>query len=1670
MLKFKTVIMLFSFIGSISGYGSPPPPPPPPCNTPQCPSGTFCYSNTNQCTPCPPGYRYNSNPNVGVSSTEFGGCTICPEGSYSVIQNSAVCTPCEVGTYTSFKGSTKCSNCLSHEFNDITGQSSCSPCLNCPTSKYTLTECNIKENTKCASCSIIENCANDPTCSSSSNSKCSKCISDYFLLTSSNCATCKNCINAIEYETKTCSLTSDRECSTCTNTCPPGMMLTGSCSGTSNPVCVSCSTGFYKLLDDNSECLPCINKCNSGFELDNTCSAITNSICLPCKNEFYKSLENDNSKCLPCTSTCDVGHELNHNCLSTINPICIPCKDGFYKSLANDNSKCLPCTSTCDAGHELNHACLPTINPICIPCKDGFYKSLANDGSMCLPCTSTCDAGHELNHACLPTINPICIPCKDGFYKSLTNDKSMCLPCNNDCGEGSYLDTLCTKIHNPTCILCPENTANPHKYSVFKESCIPCNTGSISVAGSASCIQCSKGTATFGSNECIQCLVGTYTDNIGSIECKMCKAGTYNQNIGSLTINDCIPCEPGYYSNSGSQECIHCPIGTYDDNNNKCISCPMGTYNNLIGQTECINCNAGTANNNINSIDINDCITCPKGSFSNNGSVFCNLCLAGTSSDKLGAEFCVINDLGTYTPSNGSLYPINCAPGNYSDIHGATICKSCKAGYMNNNFGSINENECVICVKGSYSNTTSSTFCYETPIGTYQDKEGQTEPIQCLEGTYNNMIGSTTQNACLLCDAGKYQSLPGSFSCENCNPGYYQNNTGQIKCLECPAGTYNEKYGQSNYTSCIHCIEGTYSSIIAADVISTCIVSPFGSFVVNSGSTNYTVCDPGFYQNKTSQTKCISCAAGKYNPLYGSINHDVCIHSPIGHYVNNSGSGIYHQCETGSSNNITGSTYCDKCLPGTYTDKNASLNCDICSYNAFTIGSGYSDCNKIGSPFIYSQNITSHQIDIIIKTNFTSLFPLKYTCSETCEIYINNNLILDKNSVEIDDNNIEREIFINIKLGIDIISIFYNGTFNTNFVIINDWACNNNSNVNYCTGIPINIVIEQITLITNRLEDNNIYANPNITYSSKISIPSNTQDYKFSLINLEPSVKYNIQIEFNVINNALPYKPYDLGVVITNPGIPSGPIQNLVKYFIGITPNEHILNEQSKLKIHWDLPKVIHQHGPIINYNISYTQLERKYITYGPDANIIIVPSITTTFFTNLTTILLTNLNPDTNYIINVYPLTIANIEGPVNTIHLKTSVSAPPKPPALNFITNKDNDIIVSWPSLTNETGTITKVWIISEPYLINEITPMVVHIPLNSTGLTPLPFPHTNIKGFFGHYNILNTCENHIFGFTFISFNSGKICGGFCDNICEYGTEMLDPTIVFPTNDKKLENDNYIMLFNNTNGVISKRLVPYLTMKKRNDLTILNNELQTFGTFLLGDGLINIKSKLNNTLLNKNINYRLRFIVFTSETLYSISEPLDIKHTETSTVSFTTSIYIALIFGILLFIFCIFCIFCYKTQKQRHIKDVENMENMENKPKNKSLYDIPEKQYIQSLSNPSYWISHQSQQSQQIQQIQQPQQSLSNPLYWNSHQSQQKDGFTSPLNNPLYLDVSTPSSIIPDKYYVDVDTNTNEFSPPLPDKQNKSQTSTYLDLSENAPPLPIKDKDRENKYIYIP
>jgi hypothetical protein len=1504
----KLFILAVVLIGRVFSYGTPPPPPPP-CNTPQCSSGTYCYSNTNACTPCPPGYMYNANPNIGVSSVNLWGCTICPPGTVAASSGSSGCASCLSGTFASSSGSSSCTACPIATFTAASGQSGCAGCTLCVAGQYVFSACNAKSNTVCVSCTSIANCAMTPTCSSASNSQCSTCAAGFFLQNNA-CVACTTCTNGIQYETGACTSASNRQCATCTNTCPTGSALQGACSGTANPSCVRCAVGSYKTLADGSPCLPCTTTCNPGYQLQAICSSSINSVCTDCPSGSYKALA-DSSACSPCTVKCAPGFQLNQLCTATVNPQCVPCLVGSYKALP-DGSACLPCTNACVPGYQLNQPCSAAVNPQCVPCLAGSYKALP-DGSACLPCANTCAPGYQLNQPCSATVNPVCTLCASGTYK-MFNDGSACLPCNNNCGPGSYLDSLCTPINNPACSKCPVNTANPNDFSVFNTDCITCPKGSISVAGSASCLQCPLGSATFGNSNCTSCSPGTYADNIGSISCKLCPVGKANANTAANNSSACVTCLPGYTALAGSERCSPCRMGTYENGLRSCLACPGGTYNDLLGQTVCTLCPAGSAHNNVSAISIDACLICDAGKFAEVGSTLCTPCPPGSFTNKTGQANCTLAPPGTFISGNGSTSLQECAPGFYTDQLGSTICAACLPGTYNPLFSSGNIAACLACPLGKFSNTSGTPVCTNTSVGFYQDTPGTQGGLPCPVGTFNNLIGSSSASACVDCYAGQYQSNNGSSMCLVCPVGMYQDTVGNTGCIKCPSGMYNTLVGANALSYCLACPVGTYSPVVGANTSLTCLSTPIGTYSDLPGAGNYKPCPAGFYQNASGQTACTPCTPGTFNVLLGGPNSSFCLPAPPGFFVFFPGTPNASACPAGSWINKYGSTGCELCLPGTFSPNAGSTRCLPCPVGTFAVSAGLTQCDVLGLPAIAYTNINADEFIVTVSTNFTATFHLPYMCSHTCMFLINARPVYDPAYDPAYVVSGAGVIILPIRPGLDEITVLYNGTFTSS---TGEWSCGSTAqDYNRCTTTPANTVITSVTLIPEK-SLLNPYADPNVLLSRTLILNNPVdQTYVFPIKGLEAAVNYTFTLMLSITNSAYELPPFSLGVMATLPGSPTGPVQNLVKYFLGLSVEENANLEQGNLQVHWDPPAIEQQHGPINGYKVDYVQEARTFITYGPIVETVVTPQTKFSFLTTDTTVILSNLRPDTEYNITVYPFTAAKGSGPGNSIVLHTQVSAPPKPPVLTLLKREETNITVSWSNLTNATGIITKVWIVIEPYdAAKAPTSEFVIVPPNNSALPLLPFPHENTRGIFGPYNVSNPCQDKIIGYSFHSLKSNTLCGGICDNVCELGTPMLDPTTILATNNKNLTNDNFMMEFNTTDGNISTRFVPYLSMKKRFVINTTQGGLAGFGKIVLGDGKINPNSLLNNSILLPALSYRVRFIVFTSEVLYTVSDPLDIPPFAFPVqVDLITAVYMALIIVIVVLVCLCIILMCLK------------------------------------------------------------------------------------------------------------------------------------------------------------
>jgi len=90
-----------------------------------------------------------------------------------------------------------------------------------------------------------------------------------------------------------------------------------------------------------------------------------------------------------------------------------------------------------------------------------------------------------------------------------------------------------------------------------------------------------------------------------------CPPGTEDP---SNPLEDCVLCQPGYFSNSRSGSCEECPVGTYSNTTGavNCTACPAGTVSitpHATSASVCIPCGLGYYWFN------GQCLPCPIGSF-----------------------------------------------------------------------------------------------------------------------------------------------------------------------------------------------------------------------------------------------------------------------------------------------------------------------------------------------------------------------------------------------------------------------------------------------------------------------------------------------------------------------------------------------------------------------------------------------------------------------------------------------------------------------------------------------------------------------------------------------------------------------------------------------------------------------------------------------------------------------------------------------------------------------------------------------------------------------------------------------------------------------------------------------------------------------------------------------
>ena len=355
-----------------------------------------------------------------------------------------------------------------------------------------------------------------------------------------------------------------------------------------------------------------------------------------------------------------------------------------------------------------------------------------------------------------PTLG-ICIACPTGYWSNATfaaNDpisrdvKGTC----RSCGYGRFSPVDMADSES-SCIECPPGRyMNSTEYASHLSTCLVCDRGKFSTAGSFSCTPCEAGKfqPDEGQPYCLDCVVGRYQDEVGMQSCKVCQAGRSMNTSGAT--NACKECQAGYYQDSE-------------------------------GQSLCLKCFPGRFAPSIESLA---CKLCRKGFFQpDSAAVMCFPLPNGTIATSGFTSFITMPPGQVIT---------KCETGNAS----CTPFKACPAGKI----GTVDHKSCMDCMPGMAS-LPGSEVCFNCAKGKYNDGIELGTPCKaCPVGQFQDQEAVPSLH-CKLCPAGWQNQASGAHICisngylsaADCTDGMYLDDTNTSfpevwRCKVCPQGAF----------------------------------------------------------------------------------------------------------------------------------------------------------------------------------------------------------------------------------------------------------------------------------------------------------------------------------------------------------------------------------------------------------------------------------------------------------------------------------------------------------------------------------------------------------------------------------------------------------------------------------------------------------------------------------------------------------------------------------------------------------------------------------------------------------------------------------------------------------------------------------------------------------------
>ena len=231
--------------------------------------------------------------------------------------------------------------------------------------------------------------------------------------------------------------------------------------------------------------------------------------------------------------------------------------------------------------------------------------------------------------------------------------------------------------------------------------------------------------------------------------------------------------------------------------------------------------------------------------------------------------------------------------------------------------------------------------------GKFQTELGQLACVDCGIGKAATDVARN--RPCEACLPGRHQPKNGTTSCLECIPGRYQNLNEQIECVACAVGQASSVVARGS--ACVSCSAGRFQPLAGATTCNLCIP---GQFEAERGNINCTSCPLNTYSDTAQQTRCKSCPVGTFTNGPGAA---ACIKCGAGRYgigCKNCPVGWYRHelfnvsgcvlCQIGYTTAGPGATSCDGCDAGTYGNRPGK--CVACPTGYFQEAKANTHCDQ----------------------------------------------------------------------------------------------------------------------------------------------------------------------------------------------------------------------------------------------------------------------------------------------------------------------------------------------------------------------------------------------------------------------------------------------------------------------------------------------------------------------------------------------------------------------------------------------------------------------------------------------------------------------------------------------------------------------------------------------------